>query len=112
MGPSEPPASRFNSLLPHGSGRQPLRLDESFDPLIEVGTPVSDVSSDSETWWTCPVITPLVEGGDGDAEVFGDFFDCEESVVGVHSEIVEDDPLRRTNRLSNPGELRTSISPG
>jgi hypothetical protein len=43
------------------------------------------MSAHSETGRPFSAVTPLVEGGDGDAEVFGKLLDCEEPVPVFHT---------------------------
>lgn len=70
------------------------------------------MSSDSQTWWSFPVVAPLADGGVGYAEVFGHLIEGEKSVGESHGQIVSGDPHRWTNRPSNQAELRAAVSPG
>lgn len=55
-----------------------------LDPTKEIGGSIANMAPDPNAGRALAVVAPLVEGGDRDAEVFGYFFDGEESVVGVH----------------------------
>lgn len=83
-----------------------------LDPAKEIGGSIPNMAPDPNAGRAFAVVTPLVEGGDGDAEVFGDFFDGEESVVGVHGWNRGERPSPWTNRPSNPVKPRISVWPG
>ena len=64
-----------------------------FDPLLNIGAPVSDVSANSESGWSFTSVSPLVQGPNGHAEVLGEILDGHELFVGCHRLIVSSDPF-------------------
>ena len=89
-------------------------LELLLDPLLNVGAPVSDVSADSESWWSFSSVSPLVEGSDGHAEVSGEFLDCHELLVGCHDVMVLLNPFVRLSaewRRPFPKPLRKPSNP-
>ena len=64
-----------------------------FDPLRHVAPPIADMSAHPETGRPFSAVTPLVEGGDGDAEVLGKLLDSEEPVPVFHALYHPKDPV-------------------
>jgi hypothetical protein len=70
-------------------------LELLFDPLLDVGPPVSDVSTDPEAGWSFTAVAPLVKGPDRHSQISGEFLDGHELFVGCHRLIVCSYPLHR-----------------
>jgi hypothetical protein len=56
-----------------------------LDPLLDIAPPVADIPAHSETKWAFSAVSPLVEGGNGHVEVFGELLDSEEPVPRFHT---------------------------
>ena len=89
----------------HGRG-----LELVFYPLLHVAPPVADMSAHSETGGSFSAVAPLVEGGNGDAEVFGELLDCEEPVPVFHAVDHQQDPVDSMSLVAQAG--MTGLSKG
>lgn len=67
--------------------------------MFDVAPAVANMSADSESWWSFSAVSPLVEGGDGYAEVFGEFLDGEELVPLSHAVDHVGDPVGSVSSL-------------
>jgi hypothetical protein len=88
----------LEATLPAGSDTQLLGLasvDSLADPVGDVAGAEAEMAADTEPRWAVAAVAPGVDGGDGDAEVVGEVLDGEETVEGVHAEIVREDPVTR-----------------
>jgi hypothetical protein len=56
-----------------------------LDPFLDIAPPVAHMSAYSETRWAFSAVSPLVEGGNGHVEVFGELLDGEEPVPLFHT---------------------------
>jgi hypothetical protein len=56
-----------------------------FDPFLDIAPPVTDMSAHAEPGWAFLPVAPLVQGGHGYAEVFGEHLDNDELVPVFHS---------------------------
>ena len=65
--------------------RRQRRLQLILNPFLDIAPPVADMSTHSETGRPFSAVTPLVEGGDGDTEVFGKVLDGEQPVLVFHA---------------------------
>jgi hypothetical protein len=59
-------------------------LELLLNPFVDVGTPVSDMSTDPESGWPLSSVPPLVQGPDRHAQVLGELLDGHELFVGCH----------------------------
>lgn len=55
-----------------------------FDPLLDIAPSVTDMSAHAEPGRAFMPVAPLVEGGHGYAEVFGELLDSEELIPVFH----------------------------
>ncbi len=84
-----------------------------FDPFLYVGLSVSKMSAYSEAWWALSPVPPLVQGGDGYSEIFGEVFDGEQPIEGFHGRILQPDPFSRMSfGLSVTLQLHSSTGVG
>lgn len=88
-----------------------------FDPLLHVAPPVANTSAHSETGRPFSAMAPLVEGGNGDAEVIGELLDCEEPGPLFHAHDHQRDPVdslpfQCTAFLTDDDTLLTGFSKG
>lgn len=77
-----------------------------LDPLLHVAPPIADMSAHSETGRPFSPVTPLVEGGDGDTEVFAKLLNGEEPVPVFHAFNHPEDPVDSipfVSKGANPG---------
>lgn len=79
-----------------------------FDPLLHVAPPVTDMSAHSETGRPFSAVAPLVEGGDGDAEVLGELLDSDELVPVFHPFDHGRDPVDLLSRAGTIGRKGAS----
>ena len=70
----------------------PCLCDAVFDPALDILPSEAQVFPDTEAGWTLSAVAPCVDGGDGDLEVSGEFFDGEEPMDGFHGRIMRPDP--------------------
>ena len=70
-------------------------LELAVNPIIDVDASVAEVFPDSEPRWTLPVVSPRVDGGDRDVEVFGEFLSGDERFEMLHAPIMRPNPVSR-----------------
>jgi hypothetical protein len=74
-----------------------------FDPLLDIAPPVTDMSAHAEPGWTFLPVAPLIEGGHGYAEVFGELLDSDELVPVFHPFDHGHDPVDSLSRTGTFG---------
>ncbi len=68
-----------------------------LDPLLYVDAPVAEVFPDSESGWTLPAVSPRVDRGHWDVEVFGEFLSGDERFEMLHAPIMRPNPVSRVS---------------
>ena len=63
-------------------------LELLFDPYFYVGSSVSEMSTDSESGWSLPPVSPLVERARWNSQVLGEILDGQEPFSGFHRQIL------------------------
>ena len=63
------------------------------DPFLDVAPSEPKVPTDPEPGWAFTAVAPRVDGGDGHAEVGGEFFDGEQRLKRFHVLILGSDPV-------------------
>ncbi len=67
------------------------------DPLVDVDAPVAEVFPDSEPRWALPAMSPGVDRGQRDVEVFGEFLGGDERFEMLHASIMRPNPVSRVS---------------
>lgn len=95
----------FNDIaLSSLPSRSPIGVGKlSFDPGLDFAPPVSDVSSNAKAVGSFSAVSPLVEGGDRYAEIFGEFLDGDEPVLLFHTVDHEEHPVGAMSLISTAG---------
>ena len=65
------------------------------DPLLDIGPSVTDMSTNAKSRWALAVVSPCVERGYRHAEIFGEIFNSEQPIGGLHYVIFRWNPLTR-----------------
>ena len=70
-------------------------LELALDPLVDVDGSVAEVFPDAESGWALPVVSPRVDRGYRDVEVFGEFLSGDERFEVLHAPIMRPNPVSR-----------------
>ena len=70
-------------------------LELAVNPIVDVDAPVAEVFPDSEPRWALPAVSPRVDRGHRDVEVFGEFLSGDERFEMLHAPIMRPNPVSR-----------------
>ena len=85
--------------------------DAVLDPALDVSSSKAEMPADSETWRALAVVSPCVDRSHRHAEIFGEIFNSEQPIGGLHCVIFGWNPLIRVlskcQRHANPASTRS-----